>query len=414
MIEFKKSTLDNGLRVIIHQDESTPIVAVNLAFDVGARDENPEMTGLAHYFEHLMFSGSKNAPDYDVHVQNAGGQNNAFTSNDYTNYYVTLPKTNLELALWLESDRMFQLNLDEKSLEVQRQVVIEEFKQRYLNQPYGNNLAQLRALTYKEHSYKWSTIGKEISHIEKVTLDNAMAFYKQFYAPNNCILSICGDLDIEETEVLVMKWFGDIESSTIKRPTKVVEPKQTIERFEEVTEDVPLNAFLWSFKMGAKTDDDFAIADLTSDLLGRDESSFLHQKLAVELKLVSNISAYVSGDRDPGMLIISGKLNENVSFEAVENEVWGIINQVKTECVSAFELTKVKNKFETAHIYGEMSVMNKAMNLGYAELIGDVNGINTELSEYEAVQVEDIKEWAGQFLTKESVCRLHVKKESNE
>ena len=304
MIEFKKYTLDNGLRVIIHQDESTPIAAVNLAFDVGARDEDPEMTGLAHYFEHLMFSGSKNAPDYDVHVQNAGGQNNAFTSNDYTNYYVTLPKTNLELALWLESDRMFQLNLDEKSLEVQRQVVIEEFKQRYLNQPYGNNLAQLRALTYKEHSYKWSTIGKEISHIEKVTLDNAMAFYKQFYAPNNCVLSICGDLDIEETEAMVLKWFGDIESSTIKRPTKVVEPKQTIERFEEVTEDVPLNAFLWSFKMGAKTDDDFAIADLTSDLLGRDESSFLHQKLAVELKLVSNISAYVSGDRDPGMLII--------------------------------------------------------------------------------------------------------------
>lgn len=413
MIEFKKYTLDNGLKVIIHKDESTPITAVNLAYDVGARDEDPEMTGLAHYFEHLMFSGSKNAPDYDIQVQNAGGQNNAFTTNDYTNYYVTLPKTNLELALWLEADRMFQMNLDTKNLETQRQVVIEEFKQRYLNQPYGNNLAQLRALSFKEHPYKWATIGKEISHVEKVTLEDALNFYKQFYAPNNCILSICGDVDYEETLSLVKKWFEDIPASKITRREYFVEPKQTEKRLEEVEEDVPLNAFLWSFKIGKRTDDDFPIADLSSDLLGRDESSLLHQKLAFELNLVSSISAYVSGDRDPGMLIVSGKINDGVSFEEVEKEIWKIINSLKENGPSIKELTKVKNKFETAHVYGEMSVINKAMNLAYAELCDNVNDINTELSAYHKVSELDIKQWINKFCTTENICQLNVKKSQN-
>lgn len=413
MIEFKKYQLDNGLKVIIHQDQSTPIVAVNLAYDVGARDEDPEMTGLAHYFEHLMFSGSKNAPDYDIQVQNAGGQNNAFTTNDYTNYYVTLPKTNLELALWLEADRMFQMNLDTKNLETQRQVVIEEFKQRYLNQPYGNNLAQLRTLSYENHPYQWATIGKEIPHIEKVTLEDALNFYKQFYAPNNCVLTICGDVDYEQTYDLVKKWFGDIPSSVINRRTYTPEGEQTEKRIKEVEEDVPLNAFLWSFKMGKRTDNDFPIADLASDLLGRDESSLLHQKLAFELNLVSNISAYVSGDRDPGMLIVSGKINDGVSFEDVSNEIWKIINELKSAGPSEKELTKVKNKFETAHVYGEMSVMNKAMNLAYAELCNNVGDINKELSAYHQVATSDIKAWISQVCIESNLCQLNVKKSQN-
>ncbi len=413
MIEYKKYQLDNGLKVIIHKDESTPIVAVNLAFDVGARDENPEMTGLAHYFEHLMFSGSKNAPDYDIQVQNAGGQNNAFTTNDYTNYYITLPKNNLELALWLEADRMFQLNLDYDSLEVQRKVVIEEFKQRYLNQPYGNNLAQLRALTYQDHPYKWSTIGKEISHIEKVTLQDAIAFYKQFYAPNNCVLSICGNVDFEESFKLVKKWFFDIPSSEIIRQDKIVEPNQLEKRFKEVIEDVPLNAFLWSFKVGTRTDSDFPIADLTSDIIGRDESSLLHQKLAVELNLVSNISAYVTGDRGPGMFVVSGKLNNDVSFEVVENEIWKIINELKQDGISNQSLLKVKNKFETAHVFGEMSVMNKAMNLGYAEMCNNVEDINLELQAYQSVEASQIQSWASSVLRESALSKLHVKKSEN-
>ena len=413
MINYKKYQLDNGLKVILHQDKSTPIAAINLAFDVGARDENPDMTGLAHYFEHLMFSGSKNAPDYDVQVQNAGGQNNAFTTNDYTNYYITLPKNNLELALWLESDRMFQLNLDKKSLEVQRQVVIEEFKQRYLNQPYGNNIAQLRKLTYKDHPYQWSTIGLEISHIEKVSLEDAKHFYQQFYAPNNCVLSICGDIDYEETFVLVKKWFGDIPSSEIARQPKIEERQQLEQRVETVEESVPLNAFLWSFKVGSRTDDDFPVADLTSDILGRDESSLLYQKLAIELKLVSNISAYLTGDRGPGMLIISGKINDGVEFETVEKEIWSIINQLKEKSISNENLQKVKNKFETAHVYGEMNVMNKAMNLAYAELCNDVEDINLELKAYQSVQTSHVQTWVQETLKESTLSKLHVTKSSN-
>lgn len=413
MIDYKKYQLSNGLKVIIHQDHSTPIVAVNLAFDVGARDEDPEMTGLAHYFEHLMFSGSKNALEYDVHVQNAGGQNNAFTSNDYTNYYITLPKNNLELALWLESDRMFQLNLNKKSLETQRQVVIEEFKQRYLNQPYGTNLAQLRALTYKSHPYKWSTIGKEISHIEKVTLEDALRFYKQFYAPNNCILTICGDVEVEPTFELAQKWFGTISKSEINRPVYTEEKKQITKRVKEVIEDVPLNAFLWSFKMGRKTDSDFPTADLASDLLGRDESSMLHQKLAIELNLVSNVSVYLTGDRSPGMLVISGRLNEGVEAVHVEEEIWKIINELKVNGPLETELTKVKNKFETAHVYGEMSVINKAMNLAYSELCKDVEDINTELVAYQEVTSEDIQSWVSTFIVESNLCQLNVNKSQN-
>ena len=413
MINYKKYQLDNGLKVILHHDKSTPIVAINLAFDVGARDEDPNMTGLAHYFEHLMFSGSKNAPDYDVQVQNAGGQNNAFTTNDYTNYYITLPKNNLELALWLESDRMFQLNLDEKSLEIQRQVVIEEFKQRYLNQPYGNNLAQLRKLTYKDHPYKWSTIGQEISHIEKVTLEDAMSFYEQFYAPNNCVLSICGDIDYEETHELVKKWFGDISSSVIARQPDIQEKKQLEQRIEKVEEEVPLNAFLWSFKVGSRTDDDFPVADLTSDILGRDESSLLYQKLAIELNLVSNINAYLTGDRGPGMLIISGKINDGVKFADVEKEIWDILNQLKENSITNENLLKVKNKFETAHVYGEMNVMNKAMNLAYAELCNDVEDINKELESYQSVQTTQIQNWAKATLKESALSKLHVIKSDN-
>lgn len=413
MIKYKKYLLDNGLKIIIHQDKSTPIVAVNLAFDVGARDENSQMTGLAHYFEHLMFSGSKNAPNYDIHVQNAGGQNNAFTTNDYTNYYITLPKNNLELALWLESDRMFQLNLDKKTLEVQRQVVIEEFKQRYLNQPYGNNLAQLRKLTYKDHPYRWATIGKEISHIEKVTLQDAKDFYKQFYAPNNCVLSICGDVNNQDVLRMVRKWFGDIPSSEIARKSNTTERKQNKERFQVVEETVPLNAFLWSFKVGSRTDDDFPVADLTSDILGRDDSSLLHQKMAIELNLVSNISAYLTGDRGPGMLLISGKINDGVDFEEVEKEIWNIINQLKVNGISNENLLKVKNKFETAHVYGEMNVMNKAMSLAYAELCNDVEDINRELKKYQNVKADQIQKWVQLTLKEASLSKLHVKKIDN-
>lgn len=412
MIDFNKTTLDNGLVVVVHQDATTPIVAVNLAYDVGARDEDPELTGLAHYFEHLMFSGSKNAPDYDKVVQNIGGQNNAFTSNDYTNYYLTLPKNNLEVALWLEADRMQFLNVDEKSLEVQRKVVIEEFKQNYLNQPYGNNMAELRRLTYENHPYQWATIGKSIQQIEKVTLSDARSFYNQFYAPNNCILTICGDVDEDTVLKMVNKYFGQIPASEIKRPTYNKEAKQKAARVLTLQEDVPLDAFLWSFKIDSRNDKRFPIADLVSDILGRDESSLLFQSLAIENKLVNQISAYVSGDRDPGMFIISGKMNKDAKIEEAEKLIWAEISALIASELNSKTLKKVQNKYETAHVFGEMSVLNKAMNLAYNELCTSADDINTSLDAYLNVTSKDIQQWCAKSLVETGVCKLHILKSS--
>lgn len=407
MIEFKKYVLENGLKLIVHQDDSTPIVAVNLAFDIGARDEDPEMTGLAHYFEHLMFSGSKNAPDYDKRLQLAGGQNNAFTTNDYTNYYVTLPKENIETAFWLESDRMFQLNLDSKNLEVQRKVVIEEFKQRYLNQPYGDAWMELRALTYEKHPYQWATIGKEIPHIEKVTLQDAKEFYERFYSPNNCILSVTGDVDFEEVKTLTQKWFGDIPAAHIERRVREEEDVQLAPRTKVLERKVPLDAFYFSFKMAPRNEDEFYLGDLTSDILGRGDSSWLFTDLVVNENLLSEVNAYVTGDRDQGMFVISGKLNSGVSQDEVDNRIWEYIEKLQNELVSDSDLLKVKNKFETAHVYGELSVLSKAMNLAYSELLGDVGRINQELQKYERITAQGIQKWVLENLTKEKSCQLY-------
>lgn len=413
MIEFKKYELSNGLKLIVHQDKSTPIVAVNLAFDVGARDEDPDMTGVAHYFEHLMFSGSKNAPDYDQQLQLAGGQNNAFTSNDYTNYYVTLPKENLETALWLESDRMFQLNLDLKSLETQRKVVIEEFKQRYLNQPYGDAWMELRALSYENHPYRWATIGKEISHIERVTLDDANVFYNRFYSPNNCVLTVAGDVVATEVFELVKKWFEDIPSAEIIRRERKKENVQIEARSKTIKSKVPLDAFYFSFKMDERSSKEFYRGDLVSDVLGRGESSWLFSELVVNTDLLSEVSSYVTGDRDEGLFVISGKLNEGTSMEEVESLIWKNIFKLSSELVADKDLVKAKNKFETAHVYGELNVLNKAMNLCYMELLGDVNKINVELNNYLEITADEIKEWVNAHLTKEKVCKVYYKAEKN-
>jgi len=413
MIEFKKYELSNGLKLIVHQDKSTPIVAVNLSFDIGARDEDPEMTGLAHYFEHLMFSGSKNAPDYDKQLQLAGGQNNAFTSNDYTNYYVTLPKENLETALWLESDRMFQLNLDVKSLETQRKVVIEEFKQRYLNQPYGDAWMELRALSYQNHPYRWATIGKEIAHIEKVTLKDANVFYNRFYSPNNCILTIAGDIDHEEIHQLVKKWFDDIPSSEIVRRERKAEFVQLEAREKTIESKVPLDAFYFSFKMDKRSAKDFYKGDLVSDVLGRGESSWLFTELVVNTDLLSEVGSYVTGDRDEGLFVVSGKLNKGTSMEDVEKIIWKNIAKLSGELVTDKDLRKAKNKFETAHVYGELNVLNKAMNLCYMELLGDVNNINNELNNYLDITAENLQGWAKSHLVKEKVCKIYYKAVNN-
>jgi len=398
MINFEKFTLKNGLKVIVHTDKSTPIVAFNMLYNVGARDENENQTGFAHLFEHLMFGGSVNIPNFDAPLQKVGGDNNAFTSNDITNYYITLPKNNLATAFWLESDRMLSLAFTEKSLAVQKNVVIEEFKQNYLNQPYGDIWLLLRPLTYKKHPYKWATIGKEISHIENATMQDVKAFFYKHYLPNNAILTVAGNVNLKEIKQLAEKWFGDIPSGTVPLRQLPKEPKQTKERRLKVERNVPANAIYKAYKMCAKTHHDYHATDLLSDILSLGNSSRLYKKLLKEQKLFSEINAYVLGSIDDGLFIISGNLLDGVTFNEAEKGIINEIELIKNKLVDDNELIKVKNKIESTNIFTETSILNKAMNLSFAELVGDANDVNTETEKYHQVTQQDIKRIANQIL----------------
>lgn len=403
MINFEKFTLDNGLKVIVHQDKSTPIVAFNLLYDVGARDEDEKQTGFAHLFEHLMFGGSVNIPNFDEPLQKVGGTNNAFTSNDITNYYITLPKDNLETAFWLDSDRMLSLAFTDKSLEVQRSVVIEEFKQNYLNQPYGDVWLLLRPLAYQTHPYKWATIGKEVSHIKNATMEDVKAFFYKHYLPNNAILTVAGDIETKEIKELAKKWFGDIPSGNTPKRDLPKEPIQTKERRLEVERDVPANAIYKAYKMCDKKHSDYFTTDLLSDILSLGKSSRLYKSLVKEQKLFSEISAYISGSFDNGLLTISGKLLDGVSFKNAEKSIIKQLDTIKNELVNNDELTKVKNKIESTTQFSETSVLNKAMNLSFAELLGDANDVNLEVDKYQKINATDIKRVANKVLV-ESNC----------
>lgn len=406
MISFEKFTLSNGLKVIVHQDISTPIVAFNLLYDVGARDENENQTGFAHLFEHLMFGGSINIPNFDEPLQKVGGENNAFTSNDITNYYITLPKENLETAFWLESDRMLSLAFTEKSLEVQRQVVVEEFKQNYLNQPYGDVWLLLRPLAYEKHPYKWATIGKEISHIENATMDDVKSFFHQFYLPNNAILSVAGNITIDEIKHLTEKWFGSIPKGKKSDRNLPKEPLQNAPRRLEVKRNVPANAIYKAYKMCSKTHPDFYATDLITDILSQGNSSKLYISLVKEQKLLSNINAYVLGSFDEGLLIISGNLSENTSFEAAENAIIEELEKLKKWPVNEKELQKVKNKIESIQAFSETNVLNKAMNLAINELLGDANKVNTDIENYRKVTVEDVLRLSNQLFNENNCSTL--------
>ena len=411
MIKFEKFELKNGLKVIVHQDETTPIVAFNLLYDVGARDEDENKTGFAHLFEHLMFGGSVNIPNFDEPLQFVGGDNNAFTSNDITNYYITVPKNNLETAFWLESDRMLSLALTEKSLEVQRQVVIEEFKQTCLNQPYGDVWSLLRPMVYKKHPYQWATIGKEIAHIENATMNNVKAFFFKHYLPCNAILCVAGNVNTEEIRTLAEKWFGNIPSG--KKPIRnlPIEPKQTEKRRLRVERDVPANAIYKAFRMCKKTDDEFYATDLLSDILSNGSSARLYQALVKNNPLFSEISAYVMGSFDEGMFIISGNLQENTSFDEAEKAIEKELEKIKKTLVPEHELTKVKNKIISSHEFAETSVLNKAMNLAIAELLGDANDVNFENEKYSKVTPEDIKKIANKiFISTNCSTLIYAKK----
>jgi zinc protease len=398
MIDFKKYTLENGLRVLIHKDASTPIVTINTVYDVGAKDEDESRTGFAHLFEHLMFGGSVNIPEFDAPLQNVGGQNNAFTSNDITNYYITLPKQNIETGLWLESDRMLSLAFTPESLEVQRSVVIEEFKQRYLNQPYGDVWLILRPLAYTTHPYKWATIGKELRHIEDAKMEDVRAFFFKHYTPQNAIISIAGDVDSDEVIALIEKWYGDIPAGNKYNRELPKEPKQTEARFLEVKRNVPQNALYKAWHICDRMHPDYYAYDLLSDILSRGNSSRLYQQLVKEKDLFTEIGAYQMGSMDNGLFIVSGKVKKGIEMDEANKAIEQCLSDLTSELVDEKELTKVKNKVESTDTFGHINGLNKAMRIGYFELLGDANLANDEMKHYENVSAKDL-----QRITKESL-----------
>ncbi len=407
MIVFNEFVLANGLRVIVHEDPTVQLAVMNILYEVGSRDEDPKKTGFAHLFEHLMFGGSKNIASYDEPLQLVGGENNAFTSTDITNYYLTVPAANLETGFWLESDRMMSLSFDPNVLEVQRKVVIEEFKQRYLNQPYGDVWLKLRPLAYKNHPYQWATIGKEISHIENATLDDVKDFFFQHYLPNNAVLVVAGNVKLDQVKKLSEKWFGPIPAG--KRPARnlVAESKQLEKRVQNVEAKVPADALYKTWHMAGRFDPDYYATDFLSDILSRGHSSRLYQTLVKEKEIFTSISSFVTGTVDPGLFVVSGRVREGIDLKEAEKEVDAILAQVVLEGVTTEELEKVKNQAEASLKFGEVEVMNRAMNLAFASLSGDANLINREAEIMEGISLADMKRVAGSILREENASVMY-------
>lgn len=409
MIAFDRFTLDNGLRVIVHHDNSTPLVAMNIIYDVGARDEDAERTGFAHLFEHLMFGGSAHIPKYDEPLERVGGENNAFTNNDITNYYLTLPKENIETAFWLESDRMFDLAFSTKSFDVQRNVVVEEFRQNYLNQPYGDAWLILRPLAYKVHPYQWPTIGKDPSHIENASMEEVKAFYSKYYNPCNAIMVVAGNITTEEVKQLSIKWFGPISKGEAIQRNLPAEPAQTEERKQLVERNVPVDAIYKAWHMCGRMDPEFYATDLISDILSAGQSGRLFQELVKNQQLFSDLNAFISGDIDKGLFVITGKLMKGISFEKAEQAIETELEKMRNTDVDEKELRKVKNRMESMMAFGEMRVLDKAMNLAYYELLRDAGMINEIAGQYEKVTAPMIREQAAKILIPTNCSTLYYK-----
>lgn len=413
MVNIEKHILANGLTVLVHQDNSTPLAAVNLLYNVGSRDEIPEKTGFAHLFEHLMFSGSVNIPSYDTVVQLVGGENNAWTNSDYTNYYITLPAQNIETAFWLESDRMLELNFSQEKLDIQKNVVIEEYKQRYLNSPYGDIPLLTRPLAYKTHSYQWPTIGKDISHIEKATLDDVKSFFYKYYAPNNAVLSVAGNVKSVEIFKLAEKWFGDIPKRDVPIRKLAQEPERTKQEVLTVERDVPTDMIVMNFHMDNRKSKGYYSSDLLSDILANGSSSRLYQNLFKKEKLFTTIDAYISGNVEPGLFTVAGRLMSGVNMEKAENAIWNELESLQKEIVAEEELQKVKNKVEANLVFAEVSFLNKAVNMSQYEMISDADDINKEADNYRAISTSDIKEKAQNLFRKENSTVLKYLSKNN-
>ncbi len=409
MIRINKYCLSNGLRLIHHQDKETQMVALNLLYDVGSKDENPDRTGFAHLFEHLMFGGSVNIPDFDTPLQKAGGENNAWTSNDITNYYSVVPRQNVETAFWLESDRMLGLDFSEKSLSVQKQVVIEEFKQRNLNQPYGDIPLLIRPLAYKVHPYRWPTIGKRVEHIEQVKLEDVKSFFYKHYAPNNAILAVTGNISFEEAVELTEKWFGTIERRDIEPRNLPAEPVQKSARFQEVSRSVPLDSITKVYHMCRRMDKEYHCFDLLSDILSNGRSSRLFQRLVMDRKLFADIDASITGDIDAGLFMIKGKVNKGISLEEADRAIVEELRRLGENEVSAYELQKVVNKFESNDLFSNINYLNKATNLAYYELLDKAENIDSEIEKYKGITSRMLKEVAERAFVEENSSTLYYR-----
>ncbi|HEY1017414.1 MAG TPA: pitrilysin family protein [Sediminibacterium sp.] len=393
MIRYDRFVLDNGLRLLVHEDHSTPMAVVNIMYDVGARDENPAQTGFAHLFEHLMFGGSIHIPDYDEPLQRAGGENNAYTTNDLTNYYCQLPAANIETAFWLESDRMLSLAFGQKSLDVQKKVVCEEFKEHYINKPYGDVWHKMRELAYTTHPYRWMTIGKELSHVENAHIDDVKNFFFKHYRPVNAILVVAGHVELEKIKQLAQKWFGDIPMGEKYNRSLPQEPRQTQARVSTVYADVPLDAFIKTWHMDARLDKGYYVMDLATEVLGGGGSSRLYQALVKEKQLFSSIDCYHFGSIDKGLLAVEGKLVKGVAMEAAAKAVEEEIEKIQAVAISDAELQKVKNKTESVIAFEDMGVMSRANSLAMYELLGDAELMNTELARYQEITAADVQQY---------------------
>ena len=407
MIHFEKFVLPNGLRVIVHTDKYTSLAAISIIYDVGSRDENPDKTGFAHLFEHLMFGGSINIPKYDEPLERAGGINNAYTTTDLTNYYLSLPVQNLEIGFWLESDRMFQLAFSEKSLETQRNVVTEEFRQTHLNQPYGDAWMLLRPLAYKVHPYRWPTIGKEISHIQNAVMEDVKAFYNTFYNPANAVMAVAGNVKVDEVQSLAEKWFSSIKNNGENKRNLPDEPKQTEPRFLEIERDVPANVLYKAWKMHKRTHPDYHSVDLLSDILGNGKSSRLYRRLVMEKGIFTDIDCFITGNFDPGLFVITGRPSKGIKIKEAEKTLMDEIDIIQNEVPDDIELQKVKNKLEARLTLSKVNVLNKAINLAFSDILGYAELINSEIDKYNAVSTYKIRDVARRIIQPEQCSTLY-------
>ncbi|MFQ3575070.1 MAG: pitrilysin family protein [Cytophagales bacterium] len=414
MIKHESFKLENGLRVVVHEDLQNPMVFFNLLYDVGSKHEEETKTGFAHLFEHLMFGGSVNVKNYDEPLQKAGAENNAFTSPDVTNYYINIPKENLETAFWLESDRMLSLSFDPKVLDVQKSVVVEEFKQRYLNQPYGDVWHHLRELCYEKHNYRWPTIGKEISHIENATMEDVKDFFFSHYAPNNAVLVLAGNINLNEAENLCLKWFGNIPKRELKKINPKKEPQIKHCKEKKVVSEVPFDALYIAFHCSGRFEKNYHTADLISDMLGRGKSSILHQKLVKENNIFNSVNCYCTGSIDTGLMVIEGKVSNGYNIDLAEQKVWEVLEEIIYVGVEETILQKVKNQSISSQMFGEIEMMNRALNLAYYTMFDKTENINQEIEKISSVSKKEVDELATELLNRnQSVCLKYCAKNEN-